>query len=135
MHNDLKGKGFEEQTGAENYFGVSETYDGADGKTVTLEFVMQDYKKKGSKDVGAVGTVKITSADNSETYPLSLVATDGDFNNVIENKTNKKGGVERAHSWFTCWWNRVRTQCGSVAWSAITTCPYSSWAAWTACGA
>ncbi len=130
---DFTKKGFKEETGANNYYGFSETLQQTDGTTSTLELVMQDYKKQGSKDAGTVGLVKMTSGENSESYSFSLVAQDGDFTKVSETKTDKNGNVEKANSWWSCFTNRINSVCGAECRSALTSCIYNTWSGYTAC--
>ncbi len=130
---DFTKKGFKEETGANNYYGFTETFQQPDGKTATLELVLQDYKKQGSKDLGTVGLVKMTSGENSESYSFSLVAQDGDFTKVSENKTDKNGNVEKANSWWSCFTNRIKSQCGVECKDALISCIYTSWAVYVPC--
>ncbi|MBI4716518.1 MAG: hypothetical protein HY763_01825 [Planctomycetes bacterium] len=119
----LVGAGFRPvATGKDAYFGVTNKYTANNGKKVTVECVMQSYRKTGSRDAAAVGTVTVKADQETETYRFSLVAPDGDFDRMVEHTVDKNNKVRPAHSWFSCIKNCFKKKCVGACLTALTTC-------------
>lgn len=127
----LTSKGFVAQKGAKNFWGVRETYQ-QEGKKVVYIVRIQDYTKRGSKDVAAIGQVTVTAGDRSETYSFYLDAPEGNFEKAIEYRIDKKLKILQANSWWSCVKNYLKKKCIAVCVGALVSCS-GTWAAYLGC--
>lgn len=133
LGDDLKKKGFQVQKGIKNFWGIQETFS-KDGKTVTYSVYIQDYTKPNSKDTAAIGQVRVIAGDRSEMYSFSLEAPDGDFDKAIEYRIDKKLGISKANSWWSCVKRRLLGSTATCAGSLLTCAPAAAtWAGYLAC--
>lgn len=133
LSNDLRKKGFQVQKGDKNFWGFQETYEKED-KTVTFSVYFQDYTKPNSKDVAATGQVRVVDGDRSEIYSFSLEAPGGAFDKAIEHRVDKKLGILKANSWWSCVRSRLLKASVACASSLITCAPSApTWAGYLAC--
>lgn len=117
----LKNKGFVAQKEQKNFWGQREIYE-REGKQVINTVRIQDFTKPGSKDVAAIGHITVTAGNRSQTYSFYLFAPNGNFDAMEEYQIDKKLNILKAHSWWSCVKNYIRTQCGNVCLSALTGC-------------
>lgn len=124
--------GYAAQKGEKNFWGIRETYLDED-KEVTYTVRIQDYTKRDSKDVAAIGQVTISTIDMSETYSFYLEAPGGDFGKVVEYSIDKELRILKADSLWSCIQKYLKERCSSVCIDAIgKTCP-GFWAAYFLC--
>jgi hypothetical protein len=132
---NLVREGFKAQAKPENHFGSETFYWRPDGQTAKVTILLQDYTKDGSADQAAVGTITIIARDRSDTYSFSVIAPGGNFENVSEHKVNETTlSVERAHSLWSCFVNRVRSKCTNTCASSLFACTaFKTWSAYLGC--
>jgi hypothetical protein len=127
----LAEQGYEAQTKPENYFGWDLAYQRKDGETAKVALLVQDYAKKGSKDPAAIGTISIAAGNRSDTYSFSVIAPEGNYEKAIEYKVDRESlKVEGANSFWSCFVNRVSSQCAGVCVGALGTCLATSGGSW-----
>jgi hypothetical protein len=129
----LQQKGFKPQTGAKHFFGFEHIDQHPDGRTAKLSVLVQDYSRPGSKELGAVAMITISSGGQADTYAFNVVSTGDDFKQVEEHLVDKNLNVVLAHSFWTCFVNSFTSRCSSNCASALVTCPTGSWAAYLGC--
>lgn len=117
----LIGKGFLAQKEVKNFWGRQEIYKDKD-KKLTYTVYLQDYIKKDSRDVVALGHVTLRVGDRSETYSFYLLAPNGNFEEMEEYQITKKLDILRANSWWSCVKARIKKKCPTVCLSALVTC-------------
>lgn len=125
LASDLSAKGFKAMTSDKNYVGRRQSFQ-LNGQTVTVEWLMQDYGKTGSKDIAALGRVKVSFDDRTEIYSFSLFFEGGDVSKVTEYKTDSQNNVIKANSWWSCFQDRVKSKCGATCLTALISCAGSS---------
>jgi hypothetical protein len=130
---DLEKKGYRAAAKLENHFGSETTYERADKQTAKVTLLLQDYTKAGSKDQAAVGTITIATGERASTYAFSVVAPNGKFEDVVEQRVDEKTlRVVRANSLWSCFVARVKSKCVGTCIAALGTCS-GSWAAYLGC--
>jgi len=129
----LRERGFGARAGKDDFFGWEVEYRSKDGKTLKAKLILQNYGKPGSKGIAALASMTLASGDQTSTYEFSLIAPNGDVQKPEEYRVNENFKAERAHSLWSCFVARVRSQCVGVCISALATCPTSSWAAYLGC--
>jgi hypothetical protein len=128
---ELMQQGYKPQTKPENHFGWDIAYQRQDGETAKVSIRLQDYAKPGSKDAGAIGSITISAGIRSDTYSFSLIAPEGNFEKVIEYRVDRQTlKVEQAHSFWTCFRDRVVSQCVGVCITALGSCLITSGGSW-----
>jgi len=128
---ELMQQGYKPQTRPENHFGWDIAYQRRDGETAKVSIRLQDYAKPGSKDAGAIGSITIAASNRSDTYSFSLIAPEGNFEKVIEYRVDRQTlKVEQAHSFWTCFRDRVSSQCAGVCITALGSCLVTSGGSW-----
>lgn len=128
---NLMQQGYKAQTKPENHFGWDIAYQRKDGETAKVTIRLQDYAKPGSKDPAAIGAITISAGTRSDTYAFSLIAPEGNFEKVIEYRVDRQTlNVEQAHSFWTCFRDRVVSQCAGACITALGTCLATSGATW-----
>ena len=139
LHEHLGKQGFKPGANAnKDLFGRRTKYKHPDQPNMRLTHtvVLQNYEKEGSSDLGAIGSVTISSqgmgGGQSTTYDFVLIAPDGDFDNPIELMADDSGAVVEANSWYSCLWSRIRSKCAAPCISALYACG-GTWAAYLAC--
>jgi hypothetical protein len=136
-------KGFEAQTKDENFFGLKETYS-VKSKTTgeetqeTFTLMVQDYRSKSSKDVGAVARVSVVAGNQKQDYTFNLIAPEGNFDKATEyqvaiaQKGPGKLEVVKANSWWSCVKQKIKEKCVGPCITSLTTCS-GTWTAYFAC--
>jgi hypothetical protein len=105
---------------------------GAPVKEVQFEVSLRSYKKAGSKDTAAVGTMTVIAGQTRDEYDVLLEAPGGNMGKAREFKLHGNNVVP-ANSWWTAARGCVTSKCGSACIAALTTCPPTSWAAYLLC--
>ncbi len=127
--------GFEEEK--EQVFGQTGVLEHGNN-TMTVEVVLQDYTKPGSKDKAALGFAKVVSKDGEAVYEFFLLAPNGDPRRSKEFTVDKAAKVLETHSWWTCLQGKFREAGGACAaavgdcWMAGK-CKDKGWTCWLAC--
>ena len=125
LADDLKKKGFHAQKWVHNFWGIQQSYKIKD-KIATYSFYIQDYAKPNSKDLAAIGQVRVIAEDGSQRYSFYLEAPDGDFDNAIEYCTNENLQISKANSW----WSYVKSGLPSylaICEASLVHCTAASW--------
>jgi hypothetical protein len=122
LADSLRQQGFEPQTGPEDYIGWDVTLVKQDKGKVTASLIFQNYHNKATKDQAALGKLVISSGNNFFAYHLSLIAPGDDFAKAAEFTVDSNFNVVKTHSWSTCVYNRVSSQCGGSCWNAFSNC-------------
>jgi hypothetical protein len=134
-------KGFEAQTAGKNFFGLKETYSNTTrgGTQETVSLMVQDYRSKSSKDIGAVGRITVEEGNQKQDYTFTLIAPGGNFEKATEYQvassqtTPTKLEVIPAHSMWSCFVQRIKDKCGTVCIKDLTQCPSGSWSQYLNC--
>jgi hypothetical protein len=98
----LDKKGFRPAEEDANYRGIQEVYEDEEGDQITVEFIVQDYKKAKSKDGAAIGQITVQRHNRSKVYSFSLVTPEGKVKESVEYMVDKEMNVIEAHSWWSC---------------------------------
>ena len=100
---------------------------------VEFELVLTALERPNSRDQAAVGTVRLTTDQNTDEYDMLLEAPNGDFNNAREFVVGADGKVVRAHSWWSATKACLkRSNCAAACLTALGTCG-GTWTAYLVC--
>jgi hypothetical protein len=141
----LKQKGFSAKTKAEDSFGAKATYKSKDEEGVEREKVsslkINDYEKKGSKDIAAIAEIEVESGGEKQTYSFVLIAPDGDINKTEEYavsalmESGGKAQVSKAtNAWWSCTKDLLKKTCSKACVGGLTWCWSTlTWPTYIAC--
>lgn len=122
LSDSLRQQGFEPQTGPKDYIGWDVTLVKQDKGKAIASLIFQNYYNNTTKDQAALGRLVISSGNNFFAYHLSLIASGDDFAKATEFTVDSNFNVVKTHSWSTCFFNRISSQCGSDCLNAFSTC-------------
>jgi len=132
LDDHLKKNGFKPLKEKKNFWGIENTYEEED-KKVVMSINIQDYEKPNSKDVAALGQIKITDGDRSDVYSFHLIAPDGKFKEAKEHKLDSDLNVIEAHSWWSCVEGYLKANCTQEISMALITCCFVFWTGYLNC--
>jgi hypothetical protein len=129
--------GFTPAETKDNYWGMEIAAQNMKSKkTLVCTILMQDYTKKGSKDLGMLCQVNVTTPDKKkETYTFLITAADGKVENFKEfyvDEIRFTKVIPNSKGWLNSIWENVNTKCKPCV-GSLGTCVLSSFSAYIGC--